>query len=176
MEQQYKQEFETSLKNRGYDKVGVFSAKIENGVSMELMLTSWSKPYMHLYSDLVWNSQYNQGNPTYELWGKKAEATYNSYEKNIIDRLHRQNKKGLEKYGMTLAQNKELSMNERIEHLAEELTDGLQYIEHMKSHREATQLALIESLTELTIIAGKYDDEDLMRIARGLHSIAKALS
>lgn len=57
----------------------------------------------------------------------------NQYGKNIIRLLRKQNEKGLKKYGVTLEANKTLSTIQRIEHLQEELIDGLQYCEHLKA-------------------------------------------
>ena len=56
-----------------------------------------------------------------------------SYEENIIKLLNRQREKGLKKYGETLEQNVTLSREQRIEHLQEELIDGLEYCEHIKA-------------------------------------------
>ena len=57
----------------------------------------------------------------------------NQYSKNIVRLLRKQNAKGLKKYGVTLEANKTLSTIQRIEHLQEELIDGLQYCEHLKA-------------------------------------------
>lgn len=57
----------------------------------------------------------------------------NKYGKNIIRLLRKQNAKGLKKYGCTLEENNTLSTIQRIEHLQEELIDGLQYCEHLKA-------------------------------------------
>lgn len=53
------------------------------------------------------------------------------YRQRIIDRLDQQREKGVKKYGGTLETNK-AGMLERLEHLAQELTDGLEYIEWIK--------------------------------------------
>lgn len=53
------------------------------------------------------------------------------YLEKITARFHRQEQKGIEKYGQTLEDNHG-SIDYRIEHLAEELTDGLSYIEWIK--------------------------------------------
>lgn len=53
------------------------------------------------------------------------------YRQRIIERLDKQRKKGVKKYGGTLETNK-AGMLERLEHLAQELTDGLEYIEWIK--------------------------------------------
>lgn len=54
------------------------------------------------------------------------------YEENIVSIMNRQKEKGFSKYGETLEENKTLSVEQRIEHLQEELIDGLQYCEHLK--------------------------------------------
>jgi len=53
------------------------------------------------------------------------------YLDRIIDRFHRQERKGLDKYGQILEKNNDHILS-RLEHLAEELTDGLYYIEWIK--------------------------------------------
>lgn len=55
------------------------------------------------------------------------------YIEKINALLHKQAEKGLKKYGETLADNVTLSTEQRIEHLQEELIDGLQYCEHLKA-------------------------------------------
>lgn len=56
-----------------------------------------------------------------------------SYRQTIIDRLDKQTDKGIKKYGDTIDKSGHLkSSSESLEYLAEELTDGLVYIEHTK--------------------------------------------
>lgn len=55
----------------------------------------------------------------------------NSYRSRIIERLDNQIRKGIAKYGQQLENNK-AHVFERLEHLAQELTDALQYIEWIK--------------------------------------------
>jgi NTP pyrophosphatase (non-canonical NTP hydrolase) len=55
-----------------------------------------------------------------------------NYFENIVGIMNRQKEKGLSKYGVLLEDNKTLSVSQRIEHLQEELIDGLQYCEHLK--------------------------------------------
>ena len=54
------------------------------------------------------------------------------YQRKIEDLMERQKKKGLSKYGVTLEDNVTLTTEQRIEHLEEELLDGLMYCEHLK--------------------------------------------
>ena len=54
------------------------------------------------------------------------------YWKNVNDLYKHQREKGLSKYGQTLEENTTLSIEQRIEHLEEELVDALQYCEHLK--------------------------------------------
>lgn len=56
-----------------------------------------------------------------------------NYFDNIAEIMERQKEKGLKKYGCLLEENKTLSIFQRIEHLQEELIDGLQYCEHLKA-------------------------------------------
>jgi hypothetical protein len=56
------------------------------------------------------------------------------YRQAIIDRLDRQTTKGIAKYGGTIDKSGHLtSATEALEYLAEELTDGLVYVEHVKA-------------------------------------------
>jgi hypothetical protein len=56
------------------------------------------------------------------------------YRQAIIDRLDRQTAKGIAKYGGTIDKSGHLrSAEEALEYLAEELTDGLVYVEHVKA-------------------------------------------
>ena len=65
-------------------------------------------------------------------WAVRRMAEGEGYEREIMDLFVRQKAKGLEKYGQTLDQN-ELSVQERLEHLEEELMDALVYIQHIKA-------------------------------------------
>lgn len=53
------------------------------------------------------------------------------YLDRIIDRFHRQERKGLDKYGQILEKNNDHILS-RLEHLAQELSDGLYYIEWIR--------------------------------------------
>lgn len=82
------------------------------------------------------------------------------YRKPIIDRIDSQTRKGLKKYGNTIDRPGHLkSASEGLEYLAEELTDGLVYIEHSKKliaevERENAQITkqLIIAMTALKAI------------------------
>lgn len=64
---------------------------------------------------------------------RTSDAADLTYRQTIIDRLDRQTIKGIEKYGATLDQNpKGLTLDEQLEYLSEELTDGLVYIERLR--------------------------------------------
>lgn len=57
------------------------------------------------------------------------------YQDRIAARFARQEAKGLGKYGFPLEDNP-AAMAERLEHLAEELSDALMYIEWIKEYIE----------------------------------------
>lgn len=57
----------------------------------------------------------------------------NGYWMNICKMNAHQEAKGLEKYGEPLEENTTLTTVQRIEHLQEELIDGLKYCEHLKA-------------------------------------------
>ena len=57
-----------------------------------------------------------------------------SYRQNIIEKIDGQIEKGKSKYGQVLEDN-DLTMDEKLDHLQEELIDGLFYIEHLREER-----------------------------------------
>lgn len=63
---------------------------------------------------------------------KVKQAGKPLYQVSVEALIDRQIKKGIDKYGVTLDQNTTLTMKQRIEHLQEELVDGLMYCEHLK--------------------------------------------
>lgn len=65
----------------------------------------------------------------------QARVKAMAYRQPIIDRLDRQTEKGIRKYGDTIEKSGHLKNGtERLEYLAEELTDALVYIEHIKKN------------------------------------------
>lgn len=58
------------------------------------------------------------------------------YWARVCEKQRQQTEKGLSKYGMTLEDNTELTIGERLNHLEEELIDALMYIEHLKEKLE----------------------------------------
>ena len=74
----------------------------------------------------------------FELY-EEPQTTLN-YWTNICKLNERQESKGKAKYGQNLEENTTLSTPQRIEHLEEELLDGLKYCEHLKK-------AVIDSLS-----------------------------
>ena len=61
----------------------------------------------------------------------KGECGKPVYQQRIEERVAAQVAKGREKYGVTLEDNVTLTEAQRIEHLEEELIDGLMYCEHL---------------------------------------------
>lgn len=57
------------------------------------------------------------------------------YKEQIMKLLDKQINKGKNKYGFYLEEN-DLKLDERLDHLSEELIDGLQYIQHLKTIKE----------------------------------------
>ena len=57
-----------------------------------------------------------------------------SYRQNIIEKIDHQIDKGKRKYGQVLEQN-DLTMEEKLDHLQEELVDALFYIEHLREQK-----------------------------------------
>lgn len=84
-----------------------------------------------------------------------------TYRDAVIARLDKQINKGKNKYGMTLEDNTELTMVERQDHLAEELIDGLQYIEHLKTlelQRKPIMEDLLLGVNNLILMAIRIND------------------
>ena len=61
------------------------------------------------------------------------EVEHSDYWENICKLNEKQEIKGKNKYGVSLEDNTTLTRNQRIEHLEEELIDGLKYCEHLKA-------------------------------------------
>lgn len=61
------------------------------------------------------------------------EVEHSDYWENICKLNARQEIKGKSKYGVSLEENTTLTRKQRIEHLEEELIDGLKYCEHLKA-------------------------------------------
>lgn len=64
---------------------------------------------------------------------KKKLKGCGEYWENICKLNAKQEAKGKSKYGVSLEDNTTLTRNQRIEHLEEELIDGLKYCEHLKA-------------------------------------------
>jgi hypothetical protein len=74
------------------------------------------------------------------------------YLDRIIARFKAQEKKGIKKYGQIL-ENNNAPMLERLEHLAQELTDGLMYVEWIKERATFTKdTPIIEIYEAITYI------------------------
>ena len=88
-----------------------------------------------------------------------------NYFDNIAEIMERQKEKGLKKYGCLLEDNETLSVFQRIEHLQEELIDGLQYCEHLKaSYKDNLTANDYQRMAMRT--AGDYEnDYDMLRNA-----------
>lgn len=67
---------------------------------------------------------------------KELEVFRLEYRQSIMDRVDRQTRKGLDKYGQVLNENEELDDLEMLEYFAEELTDALVYVEDLKIKME----------------------------------------
>jgi len=83
---------------------------------------------------------------------KKKTAQDMPYRASIMNRVDRQSEKGLQKYGGFLTDNK-WTTQQRLEHLAEELTDGLVYIEDIRADMQNLTGQMIDLMGDLTILA-----------------------
>lgn len=86
------------------------------------------------------------------------------YQAAVEDLIGRQVKKGLQKYGVTLEDNVTLTAEQRIEHLEEELIDGLMYCEHIKAVFEDSNLTAddYQRAALRTAQVDKLSDEELL--------------
>lgn len=117
----------------------------------------------------------------------KAKAEDNKYREPIIERVDSQTMKGIDKYGTVLPQNK-APMPERLEHVAQELTDGLVYIEWIKEGYDK-MADLADELTAILAVTATatrgYNPNNKVRqnterasnlansLSRGLRSVGK---
>ena len=58
------------------------------------------------------------------------------YWDNITEIYRKQSEKGLKEYGMTLEENTDIPVSDRITMLEEELVDALVYLEHLRTNLE----------------------------------------
>lgn len=103
------------------------------------------------------------------------------YKELIVERIDKQIAKGEKKYGVVLENNTQ-DMSGRLDHLAEELVDALQYIEHIKVQDKARQhqkTTLVELVSQMILLsAGIKDDtmrENMITCIRAINDIAKNL-
>lgn len=101
------------------------------------------------------------------------------YKELIIDRIDKQIAKGEAKYGMTLEDNADLTFNERTDHMAEELIDALQYLEHLKvaNNRNARcKQDIVDAVGSLIFLSTSIGDEELrQRIVCNIRTINNAV-
>ena len=69
-------------------------------------------------------------------FGLEAKESDNPYWDNICEIAGQQRDKGLKEYGQGLEDNTELSTDERIKMVEEEMVDALMYLEHLRKGRE----------------------------------------
>ena len=68
--------------------------------------------------------------------GLETTESDNLYWDNICKIAEQQRQKGLKEYGQGLEDNTELSTDERIKMVEEEMVDALMYLEHLRKGRE----------------------------------------
>ena len=69
-------------------------------------------------------------------FGLEVKESDNPYWDNICEIARQQRDKGLKEYGQGLEDNTDLSTNERIKMVEEEMVDALMYLEHLRKGRE----------------------------------------
>lgn len=106
----------------------------------------------------------------------------NQYLKNIVKKMEKQTNKGVEKYGQILEENVELTIEERLIHLQEELIDGLFYVEHLltkdKSHKAGAE-RIIDVIAQMMIQIPMIHDENtkgiFLELTRELNGALKEM-
>jgi hypothetical protein len=97
------------------------------------------------------------------------------YKQIIMDRIDKQIEKGLNKYGQTLEDNQDMTTLDRIDYLAEELVDGLQYIEHLKVQYKQNnnyRMDIIETVGMMILLTSRIKDDEVREgIIKGLRLI-----
>lgn len=158
---------EQALREAGYELVTCFLPEEEREIkTMEEVMCRQGYPLW------VWVAA-PDGSKT--LWVKRRTSQYDSkYRQAIIRRLDQQTKKGLAKYGRLLDDNK-LDVVTRLSYLAEELIDGLQYIEWLQDGLGDCIDALIDITADVSIAASKVADteyrEQLLKIGNRLRCL-----
>ena len=69
-------------------------------------------------------------------FGLETTESDNPYWDNICKIAEQQRQKGLTEYGKGLEDNTELSTDERIKMVEEEMVDALMYLEHLRKEKE----------------------------------------
>lgn len=107
-----------------------------------------------------------------------ALVPHTDYEKRIMKRLRKQTKKGIETYGQTLEENTNKGINFRLDYLAEELMDGLQYVEWVRDLIDHHSDVLISAISDLLMASNKsiIDGKEIRRIARVLNGELRRLN
>jgi hypothetical protein len=150
---------ESGLKQAGFKKIATF-LKGTSGTTRRKIYDRYGKHYeIERYDDPNFSR-------VYFIKKREAKLRRNEYYDAIVDRLTRQNEKGLKKYGYMLQDNTELTIDERLEHLAEELTDGLQYIEHIKTLNAQVVDTLILNVSTMIILAGRITNQEIADVLR----------
>ena len=84
------------------------------------------------------------------------------YWSNIVEMYRKQTDKGINKYGQILEQNIQMTAEERLTYLEEELVDALMYCEHIKKfHRDYPLTAHDYQIAALRT-ANSFDEDDLV--------------
>lgn len=100
------------------------------------------------------------------------------YKERIVGRIDKQNDKGIDKYPQALEDDEEMGINERLDHFADELVDGLQYIEHLRDGFECTIQKQIELTAAIMSMASRTTGarrEEVLELSRMSNDITKGL-
>lgn len=167
---------EKGMSRAGFNKVLSVHSELPKDVQSDIVLRCVSR---YKGYEQQWYTDHNGYRVLFVKEPNKAPtAEDNAYRQPIIDRLDNQTNKGIDKYNTLLHENP-LPMPERLEHLAEELTDGLQYIEHIKSGNRKLIGKLVDIVADLTIVGGGMSGDnrrEIISIAKKLNGVMKELA
>jgi NTP pyrophosphatase (non-canonical NTP hydrolase) len=99
---------------------------------------------------------------------KGEDVLFSSYWENICEIHRKQEIKGKKKYGVSLEENISLTTEQRIEHLQEELIDGLKYCEHLKAGMRDNGITANDYQRAAMRTAGDNKDSYLLNGVMGL--------
>jgi hypothetical protein len=159
---------EQDLRDKGYVKI------VSMGVSQDDQLQEYTEA-LRMSPRYVDHVTVFDNSGAAVLYAKKLDVRVgeSKYRSAIVERLDKQTHVGLGKYA-TLLQDNNLNTMARLEYLAEELTDGLQYIEHTKESVSEVFDDIAGIASRIMVVSGSCDPQVrnmLIEIARDANNL-----